>query len=116
MEITYEKVGDYRLPRLVSSETEMPSLGMYAQMRLNYMMKHRRALYTNLLATGKLNAHLAEVDEQATEMMDRLVSQMAKREGVDEEMKRTDQMGWVGRMNNIRASAMEMVTQDLIYS
>lgn len=116
MEITYETVGDYRLPRLTSREAATPRLGMFGRMRANHLMKHRRALYSHLLATGRLNAHLAEVDRQATEMMERTVSQMAKNEGVNEEMKRADRMGWVGRMNSIRASAMEAVARDLIYS
>ena len=116
MEITYETVGDYRLPRLAPSEMAMPSLGMWAQMRLSYLKSHRRALYTNLLTSGKLNAHLAEVESQATEMMERLTSQMARSEGADEAMKRADRMGWAGIMNNIQASARETVARDLIYS
>lgn len=116
MEITYETVGDYRLPMLASNEAAMPNLGMYARMRLDYLTKHRRALYTRLLATGELNAHLAEVDGQAREMMDAITSRMEEREGVDEQMKRADRMGWVGLKNSIRASAMEAVTRDLIYS
>lgn len=116
MEITYEKVGDYRLPRLEPGEAAAPSLGMWAQMRLSYLESHRRALYTNLLTTGRLNAHLAEVESQATEMMERLASQMAKREGADETMKLTDRMGWVGIMNGIQASARETVIRDLIHS
>ena len=116
MEITYETVGDYRLPRLTSREATTPRFVMFGRMRANHLMEHRRALYAHLLATGKLNAHLAEVDRQATEMMERTVSRMAKSEGVDEELKRADRMGWVGRMNGIRARAMEAVTRDLICS
>lgn len=116
MEITYEKVGDYHLPMLAPSEKAAPSLGMWAQMRLCYLKNHRRALYTNLLTTGRLNDHLAEMEIQATETMERLTSQMAKREGADEAMKRADRMGWVGAMNGIRARARETVIRDLIHS
>ena len=116
MEITYERVGDYRLPKLEPGEAAVPSLGMWAQMRLSHLKSHRRALYTNLLTTGRLNAHLAEVESQATEMMERLTSQMARNEGVDEAMKRADRMGWVGLMNSIRASVRETVIRDLIRS
>lgn len=116
MEITYEKVGDYHLPMLEPGEKAAPSLGMWAQMRLAYLKNHRRALYTNLLTTGKLNSHLAEVESQATETMERLTSQMAKREGADEAMKRADRMGWVGITNSIQASARETVIRDLIHS
>lgn len=115
MEITYEKVGDYLLPELASDETAT-SLGMWGQMRLNYLKKNRRALYASLLAEGKLNAHLAETDEQAAQMMERLTSQMARSEGAGESMKRADRMGWAGIMNNIQASARETVARDLIYS
>ena len=116
MEITYKKIGDYHLPRLEPGEKAPPSLGMWAQMRLGYLKNHRRALYTNLLTTGELNDHLAEVESQATETMERLASRMAKREGADETMKRADRMGWVGIMNNIQASARETVIRDLIHS
>lgn len=116
MEITYEKVGDYPLPMLEPGEKAAPSLGMWAQMRLSYLKSHRRALYTNLLTTSRLNAHLAEVESQATEMMERLTSQMAKREGVSEAMKRADRMGWAGITNSIQASARETVIRDLIQS
>lgn len=116
MEITYERVGDYELPMLASAEAATPSLGAFAQMRLDYLKNHRRALYTNLLTTGRLNAHLAETEAQASRMMERLASQMAKREGADEAMKRADRMRWVGVMNGIRASARETVIRDLIRS
>lgn len=116
MEITYETVGDYRLPMLAPGEAAKPSLGMWAQMRLRHLKSHRRAPYTNLLTTGSLNEHLTEVESQATEMMERLTSQMARSEGADEAMKRADRMGWTGIMNNIQASARETVARDLIYS
>lgn len=115
MEITYAKVGDYLLPELASSETAA-SLGMFGRMRLAYLKDNRRALYASLLAEGGLNAHLAEVDGQARAMMDRLTTQMEEREGVNEAMKRGDRMKWVGLKNSIRASAMEAVNRDLIYS
>lgn len=116
MKTTYETVGDYQLPKLVSSEKAIPPLGMFAQMRLDHLKRHRRALYTNLITTGKLNSHLAETDSQAAQMMERLTSQMALREGANETMKKTDRMGWVKLMNNIQMSARETVIQELILS
>lgn len=116
MEITYEKTGGYELPMLASAEAPAPALGTFAQMRLGHLKKHRRGLYTNLLATGKLNDHLAEVESQAAQMMERLTSQMEEREGVNEAMKRADRMGWAGLKNSIQASARETVARDLIYS
>ena len=82
---------------------------------MRYLKQYRKVLYINLLTSGKLNSHLADIDKQAEDMFLRLVEQMAKREGVTEQLKAENQMEWVGRMNNIRSKAMEIVTAELIY-
>ena len=81
-----------------------------------YLKQHRKVLYTNLLTSGKLNSYLADIDEQAEDLFFRLVNQMVEREGVTEQLKMENQMEWVGRMNNIHGSAMEIVNAELIYS
>ena len=100
----YELQGDYYIPCLVLDEEETQSIGMWGRKRLRYIKEHHRALYTSLLISGKLNSHLAEINNRATEMFDRLVKQQAEKEGVTEQLKAQDQMVWVGAMNNIRYS------------
>ena len=82
---------------------------------MRYIKQNRKVLYLNLLTSGKLNGYLADIDKQAEEMFSRLVKQMAEREGVTEKLKVDNQMEWVGRMNNIRSRATEIVNNDLIY-
>ncbi len=116
MELTYEKNGDYLIPNLVpDSEPEEP-LTKYGLMRRSYLKEHRRGIYSGLLMTGELKAHCLQVQKQAEERMDFLTGQMAKAEGVTEELKAADQMKWVGMMNGIRHSAEETVLAELVYS
>ena len=103
---TYTQVGDYLLPNLELPEEEQQSIGVWGQRRRRYLKEHRRAAYATLLASGKLNSYLADIDRQAEELFSRLVKQMAEAD---------NQMEWVGRMNNIRNRAMEMVNSELIY-
>lgn len=91
-------------------------IGIWGQRHLRYIRQHRKALYTDLQITGKLNGYLADLNEQAENMFFELVKQMAVREGVTERLKARDQMLWVQRMNNIRNRAMEVVNNDLIYA
>ena len=112
---TYTQVGDYLIPNLVISETEQSPLGKYGRMRKRYLKEHRRVLYTNLLVTGKLDQHLAEIDEACEARMELLISQMAKQEGVTEALKAADQMEWVRRMNSIQNCAEEIVLHELVY-
>ncbi len=86
------------------------------QRHLRYLEQHRKVLYTTLLTSGKLNSYLADIDEQAEDMFLRLVEQMAKHEGVTEQLKAENQMEWVGRINSIRSRAMEIVNADLIFN
>ena len=97
-----ELQGDYYIPCLVLDEEAAQPIGMWGRKHLDYIKKHRRALYTTLLVGGKLNYHLVEVDNQASEMFYKLMKQLAEKEGVTEQLKAQDQMSWVGTMNNIR--------------
>ena len=113
---TYTKVGDYYLPDLALPAEEQQPIGIWGQRHLRHIKQNRRVLYTNLLTSGKLNTYLADINLQAEEMFSRLVKQMAEREGVTEHLKADNQMEWVGRMNNIRNRATEIVNTDLIYA
>ena len=111
---TYHQEGDYLIPELTSPPS--PQIGVWGLRRKNYLLKYREPIYTAMLLGGKLNTHLEEVDRQAEEMLYRLVDQMAGAEDVTEQLKATDQMAWVGAMNNIRARAEEVVYAELIYN
>ncbi len=112
----YVRQGDYLLLCLsLPAEKENKPIGVWGQRHLRYLKQHRKALYTNLLTSGKLNSYLADIDKQAEDMFSRLVKQLTEREGVTEQLKAENQMEWVGRMNNIRSKAMEIVTAELIY-
>ena len=112
----YELRGDYYIPCLTVPAQEERSIGVWGQRHLRYIKKERKALYTELLTSGRLNAYLADINEQATEQMLLLTKQMAEREGVTEQLKSKDQMLWVQLMNNIRDRATEIVNHDLIYA
>ena len=111
----YELQGDYYLPCLKLPKEESRHIGIWGQRHLRYLKQHRKVLYSELLISGKLNSYLADINEQAEEMFSRLVKQMAEVEGVTEQLKADNQMEWVGRMNNIRNRAMEIVKAELIY-
>ena len=112
----YELQGDYYIPCLVLDEEATQPIGMWGRKHLRYIKEHRRALYTTLLISGKLNSHLAEIDSQATEMFDRMVKQLSEKEGITEQLKAQDQMAWVGAMNNIRNTAEEIVNAEVIFA
>ena len=114
---TYIRQGDYFLPCLsLPAEKETKPIGVWGQRHLRYLKQHRKVLYTTLLTSGKLDSYLADIDKQAEDMFLRLVEEMAKREGVTEQLKAENQMEWVCRMNNIRSRAMEIVNDELIYT
>ena len=114
--ISYTLHGDYYLPDLALPEEEKGvEIGVWGQRHLRYIKQNRKVLYLNLLTSGKLNRYLADLDKQADKMFTRLIIQMAEREGVTEKLKVDNQMEWVGRMNNIRSRATEIVNADLIY-
>ncbi len=112
----YELQGDYYLPCLKLPEEEQQPIGIWGQRHLRYIKQYRKMLYTNLLTSGKMNRYLADIDKQAEEMFSRLVKQTAEREGVTETLKAENQMVWVGKMNNIRNRAIEIVNNDIIYN
>lgn len=113
--LEYELVGDYYI---VAGEDEPPArhVGVWGSMRRDYLKKHRQSLYYQLLLSDKLNDHLADIEEQAQDIMWTLTRQIAKAEGVTEELKRRDQMAWVGAMNNIQARVREIIGNELIIS
>ena len=112
----YELQGDYYIPCLKLPEEEQQPIGMWGQRHLRYIKQNRKALYLNLLTNGKLNGYLTGIDNQAEDIFSRLVKQMAEREGVTEQLKADNPMEWVGRMNNIRTRATEVVNEEIVYS
>ena len=112
----YELRGDYYIPCLAVPAQEERPIGIWGRRHLQYIKKERKALYTELLTSGRLNAYLADINEQTTAQMRLLIKQMAELEGVNEQLKAQDQMLWVQRMNNIRNRATEIVNHDLIYA
>ena len=109
MNLTYEKCGDYLIPNLIPDPEPEGELRKFGLMRKSYLENHRRGIYSGLLLSGELKKHLLMIQEQAEERFDLLVEQMAKREGVTEQLKAQNQMLWVQRMNSIRARAEEIV-------
>ena len=112
----YELQGDYYIPCLVLDEEDAQPIGMWGRKHLRYIKEQRPVLYTTLLLSGKLNSHLAEIDNQATEMFDRLVKQLSEKEGITEQLKAQDQMAWVGAMNSIRNQTEEIINAEIIYT
>ena len=112
--MSYTLHGDYYLPDLVLNEEE-PTYGKYGMLRKQFLKEHRSARYQYLLLTGKLNEHLNQIDQESRKQMEMLMGQMAERQGVTEELKVQDQMTWVRLMNNIKASAEEIVLKNTIY-
>ena len=111
---TYTMQGDYRMPNItLPAEDERP-IGVWGQRRLRYLKQHHKVLYYNLLTSGKLHSHLADTEEQAQTLFSRLVKELAEKEGVTEQLKATDQMAWVRKMNNIRERVSEIINKDLI--
>ena len=113
---TYTQVGDYLLPDLtLPAETQTGNIGVWALRRKRYLKQHHKALYYNLLTSGKLHSHLADIEEQAQQLFLRLVKELAEKEGVTEQLKSADQMAWVRRMNNIRECVFNYINTEFIY-
>ncbi len=112
---TYTMQGDYRLPNLTVDKTDTRPIGVWGQRRLHYLKHHRKVLYYNLLTSGKLHSHLADIEEQAHELFNRLITDLADKEGITEQLKATDQMKWVQKMNNIRSILLEHIGKELLY-
>lgn len=114
---TYTQVGDYMLPDLLLAEEEKEAnIGIWAMQHKRYLKQHHKVLYYNLLTSGKLNSYLADIEQQAQDLFLKLVKDLAEKENVTEELKATDMMLWVQKMNNIRNRAMEIVNEEIIYT
>ncbi len=114
--LTYTMQGDYNLPNLTVPEQPEVPMGQFAQKRAKFLKENHKVLYFNLLTSCTLNQHLAETEQTATEMQDRLIKEMAAKEGVTEELKATDMMKWVQMMNNIRSRVTEIVLKEVIFA
>jgi ribosomal protein S6 len=112
----YELQGDYYIPCLKLPDEEQVEVGIWGQRHLDYIKHYRKGYYTSLILDCKLNRYLADVNKQAEEMFDTLISQYKTAEGITEQLKANNQMQWVCRMNNIRQRAMEIVNNEIIYS
>ena len=113
---TYTQQGDYLLPNLaLPAEKETGNIGVWALRHKRYMKQHHKVLYYNLLTSGKLDSYLADIEEQAQQLFRRLIKEYAEKEGVTEQLKSTDQMLWVRRMNNIRRRATEVVNSEVLF-
>ena len=112
---TYTQVSDVLLPDLVMDPQPEGEIGVWGWRRKRYLKEHKKGVYNAMLLNNTLTQHLIDTNTEALDLMDSLVRQMAKAEGVTEELKRKDQMAWVGRMNNIRNRAEEIVRNELIY-
>ena len=116
MEVTYRMQDGFQIPNLLMPQEPEVHLGKYAELRRQYLKKHRRVLYTNLKTSCRLTEHLAEIEQTAKAMVSRSVQRMAEAEGLTEQMKEADPMRWTGLMNNLKHTAEEQVLADLIYA
>ena len=112
----YTLQGDYRLPNLTLPAEEERPIGVWGQRRLNYLKHHRKVLYYNLLTSGKLHSHLADVEEEAQELFLRLVKEYAENESVTEQLKEENPIEWIRKMNNIKMRVREMVNLEVIFA
>ena len=116
-EIAYHKEGDYLIPNIIVENPKKDyHIGLYGRLKLEYMKKHQLGLYSDLILTGSLSEYLIEIDKTANERVNRIINELAKKENVDENLKRNNQMEWVRSMNNIKNRAEEIVFNELIYS
>lgn len=113
---TYHEENGYLIPNLTLPPEEEKPIGIWGQQHKCYLKEHRKATYTTLLTSGKLNSYLADINEQAQERFEWLIEQLKHSQGITEQLKEENALEWVGRMNNIRACAMEIVDKELIYA
>ena len=114
-EITYRKEGDYLIPNLALKNQENVVLGKYGRARLKYIKENKRGLYTELMMNGALSSYLKGIDERCNHIVNITIREMAKENNVDEELKRTDQLKWVGLMNNLKNAAEEIGFNEIVY-
>ncbi len=112
----YEKQGDYLIPCLTLPAEEQQPIGVWGEWHLRYLKEYGRGTYINLLTSGRLNAYLVEIDKQAQERFERLIESMKQAQGITEQLKAENALEWVGKMNYIRACAMEIVNEEIIYA
>ena len=112
---TYTLGGDVLLPNLTIGETKQRPIGKYGRMRKRYLKEHRPVLYSNMLLTGKLFQHLTEIDQACENRLELIIQQMGEQESASEDLKASDQMEWVRRMNSIQNRAEEIVLHELVY-
>lgn len=113
---TYVRQGDYLLPDLkLPKEEKQENIGVWGQRHARYLKQNHRVLYMNLLTSGKRNTYLADIDKQAQEQFERLIEQMKQSQGITEQLKEENVLDWIGQMNNIRASVMEIINKDIIF-
>lgn len=113
----YELQGDYYIPCLtLPTEKENKPIGLWGQQHKRYLQQHKRAFYITLLTSGKLNSYLSDIDKQAQERFERLIEDIKRAQGITEQLKSENQLLWVQRLNNIRACAMEIVNEEIIYA
>ena len=115
-ELIYKRNGDYLLPEMGLTEAEQKPLGKYGFMRLRYLEKNRPGLYTRLLLSGKLMEHLQEIESTAQTRLETIMESLKKQNGVTEDLKATNQMAWVARMNSLKNQAEEMIFSELIFA
>lgn len=113
--IEYHLEGDYYIPNLVMPEQEKITLNKYGRMRLNYLKENKKAEYSIMLMDGTLNSHLKEIQETATERVEKIIKQLKEKSNLTEDMKNADMLYWVGMMNNFKNKAEEIVFNELIY-
>ena len=114
--IHYTLRGDYYFPDLNLPEVPLQAIGRYGRMRKAYLEEHHPGLYTRLILSGKLYEHLAETDRVCWDRMERMIGRMAEAEGVNEQLKASDQLGWISRMNNIHQRAEEIILDELVFA
>ncbi len=113
---TYHEESGYSIPDLRLPEEKEGTIGLFGQRHLRYLREYRKVTYINLLTSGRLNTYLAEIDRQAQERFEQLIEQMKQAQGITEQRKAENALEWIGRMNNIRACAMEIVNKEIIFA
>ncbi len=113
---TYHEESGYIIPDLRLPEEKELAIGLFGQRHLQYLREYRRVAYINLLTSGRLNTYLADIDRQAQERFERLIEQMKQAQGITEQLKAENALEWIGKMNNIRACAMEIVNKEIIFA
>lgn len=113
---TYREENGYLIPNLTLPDEEQIEIGVWGMRHLEYIKNHRKGFYTALILDCKVNRYLADINKQAQEMCDKLISQYKTAEGITEQLKAANQLGWVARMNNIKYRAEEIVNTSLIYN